>query len=582
MRYLITYSTDLIRQEHADEWRVDAVLMSDSLKNDLSQLPKDEGDIVFFIPTILDIYNSLSYQGANLALRILMYYLREGNFKVDIVLMGNENETNFLLNYDYPNILKIPGIYYVRFNKHIVANFTLSSRTKINPKEYKNYLDLIGLKMPSSFNSTHSLTNEWCLYKWNSFMGFEGGTSSLNGLLYFEYLITIEKLNKNNDKKLTEGLKEKITNLPEGTRILIIDDNEGWHRFFYNFFREAHSVAVRYIGKDFYKLQYEDIEKSIRDEVDKFNPQIIILDFRLMEDKDTDMGRDMKNVSGYRILSKVLKGNYRDPQSSFGRQVLIFTATSRIENILMLKAGNADGFILKEKPENYNGKEITKDVISHMVTDIQKGLERANFLIPLNDKLENLINLVVPATDLAVYIISVSQAIRQLTQNNKLDIDILKLLYLNIFNIFEELKRDSNFVDYTNQFTLVVKGRNILTISGKSKCAMYSKSDDDWNYKRGYTPSSRHEKFCKDQSLNFAICALVLFRLGYEEVDDTDWNIIRLIRNTIAHGNSVKLNEKGLTLSVELLQDYIIKMLNLLILLIDPRNINEITPQLSN
>ena len=151
---------------------------------------------------------------------------------------------------------------------------------------------------------------------------------------------------------------------------------------------------------------------------------------------------------------------------------------------------------------------------------------------------------------------------------------------MNIFNIFEEIKRDSNYVDYPNDFTLIVKGNNNQVVSGKSKCGMSSRSLDDWNYKPIATLSSSHEKHCKDRSLNFAMCALILFRLGYKEVDDTDWNTIRLIRNAIAHGDTDKLNNKGITLDLLLLQDFTLKMLDLINTIIDPCNIKEVIPQL--
>lgn len=580
MKYLITYNTDLIRQEYAKNWGVEAVLTSDELSINVSQLPNINDSLVFFVPTVCDYRNSLIYDGANLALRILLHYIRIGKTDVDIVLMGNESETDFLLQYDYPNILKIPGFYYTRFNKKNIANFTIPNRKQIKRDEYRNYLDNLGLKMPSSFKSTHSLTNEWCLYKWNSFMGFKEDVSALEHHLYFDYLITLERLNRVTNKTVSEHLKERIKNLPNGLRLLVIDDNSGWHEFFEKMFSDRSVVDVHCLGTDFKKIKYEDVESQIRQEVKSFQPDIIILDFRLMEDKDAEIKDNMKHISGYQVLSKVLKGDYKTPCDSFGRQVLIFTATSRIENILLLKEGNADGFILKEKPENYNGKEITKDLISKMISTFEMAVDRAKFLIPLNDKLDNLLKLVDATTEFGVAITSIVQSVRQFTQNNKLYLDILKLVYLNIFNIFEEIKRNSDFVDYTNDFTLRVKGNSCLTVSGKSKCGMVSKSEDDWNYKHGFTLSSRHEKFCKEKNLSFAICALILFRLGYEEVGETDWNIIRLIRNTIAHGDTQKLEDKGLTLSADLLQDYILKMLDLINIIINPNNIKEEIPQL--
>lgn len=585
MKYLISFDTNIVRQEFAHNWGVEKVLsIAAGLTSGLPVFTEDPEPIVIFIPTVSDYSNSLSYGGADLALRILMCFIRVGRTDIDIVLMGNESETNFLLHYDYPNILKIPGLHYVRFNQKVVASYELPVRENLNSNEYIPYLDNLGLKIPTSFKSTHSLTNEWSLFKWNSFMGFDEDVSVFENHLYFDYLITIEKLNQIKNTKVSEHLKERIKNIPRA-KILLIDDKAGWHCFFKKMFLPT-AVNLHCIGENFSKLEFSEIEKVIIKEVNNFGPDIVILDFRLMEDKDSEVN-DVKLISGYKVLSRILKGKYNEPQKSFGRQVLLFTATSRIENILMLRNGNADGFILKEKPENYNGKESTTDVISKMISTLETAVPKAKFLIPLNEKLDKLLYLSSQikdriSEDLYSTIQYTSNVVRQLTQNNILSDDILKLVYLTTFLIFEEIKRDAYFVLYKNNETLVIRGNSELIISGRSKCAMSSNSDDDWNYKPKFTLSSRHEKYCKDKNLNFAICALILFRLGKNEVDDTEWNKIRKFRNAIVHGNDDKLRKEGKSLDGETLKEYSLKMLDLIIDLFDDAKINERLPVLTN
>lgn len=466
MKYLISFDTNVVRQEQSSEWEVGKVLTFGSdLSENLSNLPLGDQS-VFFIPTVSDYNNSLSYAGADLALRILMKYLRSGITSIDIVLMGNESESNFLLHYDYPNILKIPGLHYIRFNKKAVATYELPHREQLKANEYKPYLDNLGLKIPSSFKSTHSLTNEWCLFKWNSFMGFNENTSSLDGHLYFEYLITIEKLCSVNNKTATDHLKERISNFPS-SRILVVDDKVGWHSFFKEMFSNTDKVDVHCIGEDFSKLEFADIEKCIADAVDDFKPHVIILDFRLMEDKDAEVKDNMKQISGYRVLSETLKGDYNNPLESFGRQVIIFTATSRIENILLLKAGNADGFILKEKPEMYKGKEITKNAISKMVYTLNTAIERAEFLIPLNEKLKELRSIELDnKTELRDTILAVSESVRLITQNNDINEGVLKLAYLNLFSILEYVKpskreKIDNYIQHTAPNEILKDWNNI-------------------------------------------------------------------------------------------------------------------------
>lgn len=78
------------------------------------------------------------------------------------------------------------------------------------------------------------------------------------------------------------------------------------------------------------------------------------------------------------------------------------------------------------------------------------------------------------------------------------------------------------------------------------------------------------------------MCAIILFRLGYFQVDDTKWNDIRIIRDSLAHGESEQLYKRNLDLSIDTLKHYILEMLKLIERILDPKYIKEVVPQLSN
>lgn len=414
-------------------------------------------------------------------------------------------------------------------------------------------------------------------------MGFASHPELLEGL-YFDYLITTERLNRVSNKTVSEYLKQRINNLPMGSRLLVIDDNEGWCEFFKEMFPNPSVVDVHFLGADFKKLKFEEIEVSIRQEIKSFQPDVIILDFRLMEDNDAEIKDDMKQISGYKILSKVLKGTAQKPLPSFGRQVLMFTATSRIENILMLNKGNADGFILKEKPETYNGKEITKDLISRMISDLQTGFERAKFLIPLNDGFNRLGLLLASNPDdyseeLIEIINNDLSIVRNLFQKNQLSIEVLESAYISLFNIFEEIKRDKHLVNFLNDYTLVVKANKDITVCSQKDSWIMEKSNDDKNFALAYNLKD-YKKYCQyGGDMNFAISSLLLFRLGYEQVDETEWSKIRKLRNALVHNENSQIKSMGLNRDVETIQTYILKMIQLVYALLDKTQIKEIVLQ---
>lgn len=592
MKILITPNTNIIvaNEVAAQQWNVDRIVTHDSvIKSNGISLPfkVEDNEVTVMVPTVFDAVNALSYDGVDLALRILFKTIYERNRGINIVLLGCETLDSFLLHYPYPNIMKIPGISYCEFNIKTIANIRLTQCQITYREEYLKYIDDLGIHLPASFKSTHSLTNEWCLYKWNSFMEFNEDVdeNKLNNL-YFDYIKAIGKINNekypkiSNNEQLQKNLKRL---LDRDGKILLIDDKPSWHKFFENLFTKS-KIKFRAIGSDFIKKTVDEVKEQIRMEVESFCPDVILLDFRLIEDRDAKEKID--NISGTLVL-KDLKGIFNVPGIAFGRQVIIFTATSRIENILLLKAGNADGFILKEKPEMYKGKEITKNAISKMVYTLNTAIERAEFLIPLNEKLKELSTIIDTLSypknnpdrieDLRTTVNVVSQSIRQITQNNRLNEDILKLVYLNLFNLFEEIKRSSLFVEYPNNYSLIVHAKQKLHICSQDKSYIYKKSSDDWNCIHKYNISSEYQKYCNEKDLNLAICALILFRLGYHQVDDTDWNKIRIIRNAIVHRDYDKLHKSNLDLSVSTIKDYTLKMLDLLCDIMNRSKIKDIT-----
>lgn len=550
-KILVSHDTELIADNESSRnaWKVDKILIWGSDLNNklIKQLPDEKDEIVYYVPTIFDAKNAVSYEGVMIGLHILMrYMLPNTSPHVSVVLMGIESVEAFLRHFPYPNILKIPGIYYCLFNKKLVSNFNVTKTLPEKSSDYIPYLENLGLRLPSSFKSTHSMVNEWSLYKWNLFMGYEEEADETDGILYFDYLKTLNRLqgdrihNSDTISHLDEGVWKK-------SRILLIDDHKKWHVFFRRFF--SSNVEFKAIGEDFTKLSFPKIQDKINKEIEEFAPEVILLDFRLNEDKDSEADSADK-ITGSQIL-KNLKGSFSSPGKSFGRQILIFTATTRIENILLLKRDNADGFIFKENPLEYTGKQNTQDIISDMVEKINSAIKRAEYLIPLNEKMDQIVQLSElnlrydsdnenEGNNVQTYIKFAVESVRQITQNNDLDENVLKLIFLNLFNIFEEIKRDKSFVEFPNDKSLIIKANKDLVICNKDWTNIPKSCG--WNKIEYSIESDRHH--CKDKDLNFAICAIILARLGYGQVKDTQWNKIREIRNYFAHGDAKRLEIK--------------------------------------
>lgn len=445
MKILISPDTQFIadREECKSLWNVDQIMVWHSdLQEDLDTLPLLGDNPMFFVPTVLDTANALAYDGANLALRIFFRYLNKYKRGVDIVLMGSESCETFLKHYSYPNVLKIPGVDYCFFNQKIVSEYCNGHQKEIQGEHFLPYMDRLGISLPPSFKSSHSMTNEWCLYKWSDFMNFEYKSEGIDDILFFDYLKAKHKICVYKDKQVTEEMVATIKKLPK-TRILLVDDNEKWHTFFNRLFATS-NVTFKAIGTEFKALTIDAIKARVREPVEEFDPQIVLLDYRLNEDRDANV-KSIKQISGSLVLED-LKGTPSKPHSSFGRQVLIFSATSRIEIIMTLRRLYADNFIFKEKPENYLGKDSSKESIRNMINALSKAAERAEFLISLIERINTIARIIESKPESfegedGLPHSAVFGSIYHITQTNDLDETVLRLVYINFFTLLENLKK---------------------------------------------------------------------------------------------------------------------------------------------
>jgi DNA-binding NarL/FixJ family response regulator len=317
----------------------------------------------------------------------------------------------------------------------------------INESRILANLKNIGIRLPESFKSNHSFINEWCAFVWADYMKFddfsENILKTIGKYLYFDYLRTILSLDKAEEKakKVSEGKLKRISDL--SGKILLIDDSEYWRDFFEEFFRNSSGVTFKSIGKSFKGKKVTAIIDECVKAVSEFDPDVILLDFRLSEDVDYDVQYN-KDVSGRQVLKK-LKGSNEDPGEAYADRVIIFSATSKIENIIRLQGDLADDFILKEHPEKYIGKKPTSEAIGSLINKLEKSLLQAQYLKKLDSVIKDLLkeaeSMRPDAKDRVRELVS---TIRTLLYPNVDDMWLLKLAYLNLCGILEYYKGNEN------------------------------------------------------------------------------------------------------------------------------------------
>jgi len=258
----------------------------------------------------------------------------------------------------------------------------LQSKVVSSDEYQQGFLNKIEIEPPKDYLSHHDISNEWAIYQWAKVLKINNNPEinkiieELSSQLYFKYLqcdYSVSDPIKKIEKKLASVRKplRKVINENEKTRILLIDDewNKGWEDIFLHIFPETQGYAFEAIKKVIYKdREYKDIKEDIFARVREYEPDIIILDMRLV-DGDHDETIKLEDISGIQLLNKI-KSTNEDTNLNPGIQIIMLSATGRSD---ILEQANKDNKIL-----GYIKKDNLKDRNSDTKKNIDKLMELIN------------------------------------------------------------------------------------------------------------------------------------------------------------------------------------------------------------
>jgi CheY-like chemotaxis protein len=305
------------------------------------------------------------------------------------IFIFSYTELESIFDTEYFNILKTKNVFFIKHKKSAFREaLELNIKPLLNDTLSKEIRKL-KLDIPLNHQDQHSIANLWAIYRWSQTINakdenIEKIIELQNSSLYFKYLKTINPI-KLIDKFNTEQLKIKYEGSP---KILYIDDEaeKGWYEIFCEILFEKNKFDFTYLDDEFNeKTQDEIIDLSIKKVIDE-NIDLVILDFRLH--KEDFENKNIKEITGYQILKKIKQYNK-------GIQVIVFSATNKIWNLQALQDAGADGFILKESPENSIDSEFTKQSVENLIKTIDKCLNSI-FLKDFYTKLEILKGYLIP------------------------------------------------------------------------------------------------------------------------------------------------------------------------------------------
>ena len=317
------------------------------------ELDGDKYDNIF-IP--LCFGNSLSdYNGLRLAAHIRC--TKTINQLSNIYIYGFVDYKD-LLEHPCFNILKTKNVFLIDYSKKAIQEADKNTISSLKEDELTKEIQKLVLAAPKD---NHTIANEWAIYRWVTMIGTgvrDEGIDIINRNiqqnLYFKYLQTIYPVVRN---ELSAVRIEKDDE--KSPKILYIDDEaeKGWDEIFATLLCDGSNLDYECLEDDIKKLSKEEIITTSIKEIKEKDIDIVILDFRL-HNADFSKEIPIEEVTSMEILKQIKEYNK-------GIQVLIFSATNKIWNLQALERLGADGFIIKEAPENSVNPNFTKETIAN-------------------------------------------------------------------------------------------------------------------------------------------------------------------------------------------------------------------------
>ena len=267
------------------------------------------------------------------------------------------------------NILKTTGVSLIDYDIQTILNCFNKQQRILTPNNLKQQVSNLKLDVPLNYADSHSVANEWAIYRWANALNTSDNQilkieTKLENDLYFKYLKAINPVSEIEEI----NLKELKLNFSGDPKVLYIDDEaeKGWWEIFCKILDDENEISFSHLDDEFnQKNQNEIIDISLNKVIEE-NIDIVILDLRLH--KEDFNNKPINEITGFKILEKIKNHNK-------GIQVIIFSATNKIWNLQALQNAGADGFIIKESPNNNYEPGFTKKSIEKMLQSINDCLE---------------------------------------------------------------------------------------------------------------------------------------------------------------------------------------------------------------
>lgn len=280
--------------------------------------------------------------------------------------------SSFFVQSKYFDILKTKGVKLINMRPQKIID-SLGSIQSLSENDIKHEMEKVHLPVPQNYEDSHSIANEWAIYRWatateSEDSAIENVANTIKSNLYFKHLTTIyppSEIDRIKEDKLKfhdqlSGISDSLIEQKD-INILYVDDeaDKGWSEIMATIIHDVNNIrGFNYLGEELKSLSQQAIIDQVVNRVIEDSINILLLDFRLHK-KDLD-SQNIDEITSVQILKRIKEFNP-------GIQVIIFSATNKVWNLLALQKYGADGFIIKEGPENSKDPSFTIQTIGNFI-----------------------------------------------------------------------------------------------------------------------------------------------------------------------------------------------------------------------
>ncbi len=300
----------------------------------ISKIKNKKYNVIFIKDNLSSNY--LELYGLRVAYHIR---LSEGVNQYTPIVILSDIDSHTLNKLDpMARILFTKNVFTIKNSRKAIEEFEQSKKiSELTKDNYKDsFLNLIRIEPPEN-STSHSITNEWAIERWANLLDIKDNKTinrnleKISSMLYIKYLKQKYILNTN---IISINKNENITG-----KLLFIDDrgSDGWNDIIKTYIDKHSNIEFKALESIYDNIN--NIEESIKKEVLQYDPNIILLDLRLLKNESKTIG----NISGNKILEHIKKLN---PSI----QVIMFTASNDSDILDTLYTKGILGFVKKDAP----------------------------------------------------------------------------------------------------------------------------------------------------------------------------------------------------------------------------------------